>query len=106
MLLSQNTTRSSACSACVVKSWAGLPETASHAGDATLDLLDHYGADRLMFGTDFPKFPSIVADGGYQQTWKTFDTWAAANISDDARDALAGGTVSKLFGFGAAGSKL
>ena len=28
-----------------------LPETAKHAGEATLDLLSTYGKDRLMFGT-------------------------------------------------------
>ena len=48
-----------------------LPETAEQAGAATLDLLGHYGSDRLMFGTDFPKYPSIVGDGGYQTTWRT-----------------------------------
>ena len=28
-----------------------LPETAEHAGEATLDLLSAYGKDRCMFGT-------------------------------------------------------
>ena len=28
-----------------------LPETAKHAGEATLDLLSTYGKDRLLFGT-------------------------------------------------------
>ena len=81
-----------------------LPETAVHAQDATLDLLDHYGADHLMFGTDFPKYPAIIGDGGYQRTWRTFDKWAAETVSEAQRDALAGGTVAKLFGFG--GSKM
>jgi hypothetical protein len=35
--------------------------------------------DRLMFGTDFPKYPRITAEGGYQTTWRTFDNWGELN---------------------------
>ena len=56
--------------------------------------------DRLMFGTDFPKYPKIIADGGYQGIWNTFDSWSADVLSQDETDNLAGGTVGRLFGFG------
>jgi hypothetical protein len=52
-----------------------------------------------MFGTDFPEHPRITASGGYQATWRTFDNWAAVTLSEAERDALAGGTVGRLFGF-------
>lgn len=44
-------------------------------GPATLELLEAYGADRLMFGTDFPW---VMGDGqdGYVPQWKVWDTWA------------------------------
>ena len=58
------------------------------------------GQDRLMFGTDFPKYPKIIADGGYQGIWNTFDSWSADVLSQDETDNLAGGTVGRLFGFG------
>lgn len=76
-----------------------LPESAQAAANATLDLLGCYGKDRLMFGTDFPKHPRITARGGYQTTWRTFDNWAAVTLSEAERDALAGKTVGRLFGF-------
>jgi predicted TIM-barrel fold metal-dependent hydrolase len=76
-----------------------LPERADEAKTATLDLMGSYGADRLMFGTDFPKYPKIVADGGYQGIWNTFDEWAATTLSAAETEALAGKTVGRLFSF-------
>lgn len=76
-----------------------LPERADEAKAATLDLIRAYGADHLMFGTDFPKYPNIVADGGYQRIWETFDEWAEDALNDSEAEALSGGTVGRLFGF-------
>ena len=42
----------------------------------------------------------IIADGGYQGIWNTFDSWSADVLSQDETDNLAGGTVGRLFGFG------
>ena len=61
---------------------------------ATLELLKAYGADRLMFGTDFP-----VAELSCQQQWKLFDQFCADSLSEEETAALAGGTIARLFGF-------
>ena len=89
-----------------VSGTAWLPESADAAKQATLDLMGCYGADRLMFGTDFPKYPKIVADGGYQSIWNTFDSWAAETLSAAETSALTGGTVGRLFGFDGFGANL
>ena len=56
-------------------------------------LIDSFGADRLMFATDFPH---IVAQCGYARGWQIADELLPA-LNDTERRWLLGGTVSKLF---------
>ncbi len=56
-------------------------------------LLESYGAERLMFATDFPH---IVAQCGYARGWQIADE-LEPSLSDTERQWLLGGTVSKLF---------
>ena len=72
--------------------WAEDPPTAYTA--ATLALLGRYGADRLMFGTDFP-----VCKLSCQQQWALFDKFCADFLTEEQTAALAGDTVAALFEF-------
>ena len=56
-------------------------------------LIESYGAERLMFATDFPH---IVAQCGYARGWRIADE-LKPSLSDTEREWLLGGTVSKLF---------
>ena len=56
-------------------------------------LIDSYGAERLMFATDFPH---IVAQCGYARAWQIADE-VEPSLSETDREWLLGGTVSKLF---------
>lgn len=56
-------------------------------------LLEKFGKDRLMFGTDFPFV--LEQEGGYKGTVDLVKAWAPnANV----RDALTHGTAERLFG--------
>lgn len=72
-------------------------------GPATLALLKAYGAQRLMFGTDFPW---VMGDGqaGYAAQWRIFDAWASANLTPAERDQIGGGTAATLFQFTGTGA--
>ncbi|MBT4073072.1 MAG: amidohydrolase [Chloroflexi bacterium] len=56
-------------------------------------LIDAYGANRLMWGTDFPW---IQSHGGYVEGTKIIDQ--IPDISEGDRDQLMGGTATSLFG--------
>lgn len=57
-------------------------------------LLEAFGAERLLFGTDFPYV--LVQEGGYVDTTKLIRSWAT---SDFDQAALMGGNAERLFGF-------
>ncbi|KAL7511578.1 hypothetical protein ACHAXN_008568 [Cyclotella atomus] len=56
-------------------------------------LLERFGADRLMMGTDFPFV--IETDGGYKGAVETVKSWVG---DDKMKDAIMGGTAEKVFG--------
>ena len=56
-------------------------------------LLKHYGADRLMMGTDFPFV--LETEGGYRGAVETVKSWTEEGAE---RDAVMGGTAERLFG--------
>ena len=56
-------------------------------------LLEKYGADRLMMGTDFPFV--IETEGGYKGTVDTVNSWVE---NYDERNAIMGGTAQRVFG--------
>jgi len=55
------------------------------------DLLEHYGAERLMWGSDYPY---ALANGGYCPSVETMRGW---KLSDSQAVALGGKTAAKLF---------
>ena len=57
------------------------------------DLLKSFGAERLMWGTDFPW---IQSHGGYVEGTRIIDQ--IPDISDGERERLLGGTATSLFG--------
>jgi predicted TIM-barrel fold metal-dependent hydrolase len=67
-------------------------------------LLESYGARRLMWGSDFP----FVLLGGqerngyalnYAQASFVPSEWEVAGLDEQAREQLMGGTAQRLFGF-------
>mmetsp|Transcript_11156 Transcript_11156/g.26808 ORF Transcript_11156/g.26808 Transcript_11156/m.26808 type:complete len:327 (+) Transcript_11156:92-1072(+) len=58
-------------------------------------LLEAYGADRLMFGTDFPFVTQ--EEGGYKSATETVSSWMSAR-SEDEKNAVMSGTAERLFG--------
>jgi predicted TIM-barrel fold metal-dependent hydrolase len=56
-------------------------------------LLEAFGADRLMFGTDFPFV--LDEEGSYTGTVELVRSWLSRASE---RDAVMGGTAEKLFG--------
>lgn len=59
-----------------------------------LPLLEAFGAERLMFGTDFPFV--LEQDGGYKHAVDLVGSWA---VKESDRESLMGGTAQRLFGF-------
>lgn len=59
-------------------------------------LLEAYGADRLMFGSDFPFV--LEEDGGYEGTVDVIRMWTKSK-GVEVRDKILGGTAESLFGF-------
>lgn len=57
------------------------------------DALDLFGADRLMYGGDWPV--SVLA-GGYARTWAALSGWART-LSAAERDAVLGGTAARVY---------
>lgn len=57
------------------------------------DALDLFGADRLMYGGDWPI--SVLA-GGYERTWDAMIA-ILADLSSDERDAILGGTAGHFY---------
>ena len=55
-------------------------------------LLDAYGADRLMMGSDFPFV--LETKGGYKGAVETVQSW----VDGSDREAVMGGTAKRLFG--------
>jgi L-fuconolactonase len=61
----------------------------------TVDLaLDSFGADRLMYGGDWPM---TIPDGGYQPTWEVMRS-LLAELSDSEQSAILGGTAGRVYG--------
>ena len=58
-------------------------------------LLDAYGADRLMFGTDFPFITQ--EEIGYKGAVEMVSSWLSSR-SEDEKNAVMGGTAERLFG--------
>jgi predicted TIM-barrel fold metal-dependent hydrolase len=63
--------------------------------DLTARLVDAFGPERTMWGSDWPW---IDAEPGYGPTRRLVDL-VLAHLSDDERGAVLGGTASRLFGF-------
>jgi len=74
------------------------------------ELLEAYGAERLMWGSDFPfvlpgGFPlkegvaSTAAALPYDKAVNVVDAWSLPGLDGPAREALMGGTAAKVFGF-------
>ena len=59
-----------------------------------------YGAERLMYGTNFPE-PAVYADHsrGYQRQWNAFDAWCKEHVSEEEAGLLGGGTCSRGYQF-------
>ena len=55
-----------------------------------------YGAERLMYGTNFPE-PAVYADHsrGYQRQWNAFDAWCKEHVSEEEAGLLGGGTCAR-----------
>ena len=82
---------------------SGLDTTcdpANYTADAIRPYFDHalthFGADRLMFGSDWPV--SLLADG-YERWWSTVGGLVAP-LSADERAAILGGTARSVYGLG------
>mmetsp|Transcript_20587 Transcript_20587/g.51205 ORF Transcript_20587/g.51205 Transcript_20587/m.51205 type:complete len:328 (+) Transcript_20587:117-1100(+) len=58
-------------------------------------LLEAYGADRLMFGTDFPFITQ--EEIGYKGAVEMVSSWLSSR-SEDEKNAVMGGTAERLFG--------
>jgi predicted TIM-barrel fold metal-dependent hydrolase len=65
--------------------------------------LGKFGAERLLWGSNFP-----MAVPDYAATWARFDRWCAGHLSEAEAGWLAGGTSAALFPAfdGPEGSKL
>jgi L-fuconolactonase len=57
------------------------------------DALDLFGADRLMWGSDWP---IAVLGGGYERVWHAFDD-LLAQLSAGERTAIMGGTAQRFY---------
>ena len=55
--------------------------------------LDAFGADRLMYGGDWPM---SIPDGGYEPTWRVLRS-LIDSLSEHERDAILGGTASRVY---------
>ena len=60
-----------------------------------IPLLRKFGAERLMLGTDFPFV--LQEDGGYCGTIRLIKSWMA-DVSEEERANVMGGTAERLFG--------
>ena len=58
-------------------------------------LLEAYGADRMMFGTDFPYVTQ--EEIGYQGAVETVSSWLSERTAEE-KNAVMGGTAERLFG--------
>ena len=63
-------------------------------------LMGKYGAERLMYGTNFPE-PAVYADHsrGYQRQWNAFDAWCKEHVSEEEAGLLGGGTCARCYQF-------
>jgi predicted TIM-barrel fold metal-dependent hydrolase len=73
----------------------GAPKYEKLKSDRFEPLLEAYGAERLMFGTDFPFVTQ--EEGGYNGATETVSSWMSAR-SEDEKNAVMGGTAERLFG--------
>lgn len=56
-------------------------------------LIDTFGSDRLMFGSDWP----VLLLAGDYSNWATVAAGLIEDMSDEGRDALFGGTAQKFY---------
>lgn len=61
-----------------------------------LPLLENFGADRLMFGTDFP---FVLEEDGYQKTVDLVKKWCASTNNANDATMIMSGTAERIFGF-------
>lgn len=73
----------------------GAPEYEKVRSDRFEPLLEAYGADRLMFGTDFPYVTQ--EEIGYKGAVETVSSWMSGR-SEEEKNAVMGGTAERLFG--------
>jgi predicted TIM-barrel fold metal-dependent hydrolase len=73
----------------------GAPKYEKVRNERFEPLLEAYGADRLMFGTDFP-FVS-QEEIGYKGAVDTVSSWMNERSADE-KNAVMGGTAERLFG--------
>lgn len=70
---------------------------APYTVDALREVFDlalaSFGADRLMYGGDWPM---SIPDGGYQPTWEILRS-LVGELSDPEQDAILGGTASRVY---------
>ena len=74
---------------------SGAPKYEKLRTDRFEPLLEAYGADRLMFGTDFPFVTQ--EEGGYKGAVETVSSWMSGRTEDE-KNAVMGGTAERLFG--------
>jgi predicted TIM-barrel fold metal-dependent hydrolase len=73
----------------------GAPKYEKVRSDRFEPLLEAYGADRLMFGTDFPYVTQ--EEIGYIGAVETVSSWMSGR-SEKEKNAVMGGTAERLFG--------
>lgn len=73
----------------------GAPKYEKVRSERFEPLLEAYGADRLMFGTDFPFVTQ--EEIGYKGAVDTVSSWMSARSLDE-KNAVMGGTAERLFG--------
>jgi len=73
----------------------GAPEYEKVRSERFEPLLEAYGADRLMFGTDFPYVTQEKI--GYKGAVDTVSSWLSGR-SEDEKNAVMSGTAERLFG--------
>jgi L-fuconolactonase len=58
--------------------------------------VEQFGADRLMFGGDWPV---VILAGDYEKVWRETNK-ALRDLATDERDAILGGTAAAFYGLG------
>ena len=75
--------------------FAGAPCPYDDLRRVTAELLEAYGPERLLLGSDFPW---VAGEPGYAETLAAVDA-LLAGLDADGRAAVRGGNAARLFGF-------